>query len=388
MVTQRQKGIVGAAVSHTCPLCQAVFPSAQACAAHLHRRHSVINVLTRYTNGTVCLWCNTEHHSTDRLKYHLKTTPACVHGLRVVVGPQYEHGTGTKRSGPRTHRGLPPIRVAGPLNATPAQRAACLAGRVCTADEIDRELLQSVGTRDVYKWPPDCPQALAVDGHTASGEGDPAPALPELSAQAPPVAGTPRVLVRWFSLLPLSEVKEDDLHVPSPLWPGLFASAFACQFPAAWHRYWRTWSALHFQDPWTLDFHRAVRTAREASVPAPGLLDRGPPKPLLDFLAATVCLRLVCEQLRTHGMAWIRGVPSRAGVNLLRSLLPTASFHSIWTPVAQIFVVASVSCPPLLWQPELCALFSTSPQGRSPEVRALRSSFVYHTRSLNPGTAL
>ena len=232
VVTQRQKGIIGSVVPHTCPLCNAAFPSAQACAAHMHKRHSVINVLTRYTNGTVCLWCNTEHHSTDRLKYHLKTTPNCVHGLRVVVGQQYEHGTGTKRSGPRAHRGLPPIRIAGPLNATPAQRAACLEGRACTAAEIAQELLQSTGTRDVYQWPPDCPQALAVDGGPPIGESSPAPALPAASMQALPAAGAQHAPVRWVSLLPLSEVREDDLNVPSPFWPGLLHRRLPASFRA------------------------------------------------------------------------------------------------------------------------------------------------------------
>ena len=51
-----------------------------------------------------------------------------MHGLRVTVGEVYTCGSGTKRVGRRGHRGLPPLRLAGPLNATPAQRLASIEG--------------------------------------------------------------------------------------------------------------------------------------------------------------------------------------------------------------------------------------------------------------------
>ena len=158
------KSVIGPAIPHMCPLCRASFPSATACAAHLHKKHSVVNVLTQYTCGTVCKWCHTEHHSTDRLKYHLRTSPLCVHGLRVVVGPLYVPGTGTKRSGPRIHRGLPPLRMPGPVNATPAQRQASLEGRHCEERELRDELQRATGSEDVYRWPQDSRPAVADSG--------------------------------------------------------------------------------------------------------------------------------------------------------------------------------------------------------------------------------
>ena len=68
VVVPRQKAVLGAAAPLACPLCQRMMPSRHALAAHLHRKHSVVNVLTRYTAGTVCIWCHTDHQSTDRLK--------------------------------------------------------------------------------------------------------------------------------------------------------------------------------------------------------------------------------------------------------------------------------------------------------------------------------
>ena len=104
VVAPRQKRVIGPLQQMVCPVCRAVLPSHHAWAAHMHRKHSLVNHLTRYTAGTACLWCHTDHHSTDPLKYHLRVSPACVHGLRVTTGEVYERGTGTKRSGPRAHR--------------------------------------------------------------------------------------------------------------------------------------------------------------------------------------------------------------------------------------------------------------------------------------------
>ena len=136
ITSPRVTHFIGVAVPRTCCLCSSVLPSAQALAAHIHRKHSVVNCLTQFTCGTVCLWCNVEHHSTDRLKYHLRHASQCLHGLRIVVGSAYIYGSGTKRKGRRGHVGLPPVRVAGPINATPAQRRAALEGRICTEHEL------------------------------------------------------------------------------------------------------------------------------------------------------------------------------------------------------------------------------------------------------------
>ena len=155
VVTPRTHKVLGTREPQLCSLCGVTLPSRHALAAHIHRKHSVVNCLTQFTLGTVCLWCNVDHHSTDRLKYHLGRSLSCMHGLRVVVGPAYVYGSDTKRKGARGHRGLPPIRLAGPVNATPAQRLAAAEGRPYSEDELRRERLCALGVEDVYAWPSD-----------------------------------------------------------------------------------------------------------------------------------------------------------------------------------------------------------------------------------------
>ena len=122
-------------------------------------------------------------HSTDRLKYHLRTTPHCLHGLRVTVGEAYVYGSGTKRTGRRGHVGLPPVRMIGPQNATPAQRKASLEGRECTAQELRDELYAAAAVYDVHAWPGDLPDHL----------GDSAQAIESpLTAHRPQHADLPR----------------------------------------------------------------------------------------------------------------------------------------------------------------------------------------------------
>ena len=152
VATPRHRAVIGLALPQVCHVCGVTLPSKHALSAHIHRKHSVVSSYTRLTHGTVCLWCHTEQHSTDRLKYHLRTSTGCLHGLRVTVGEVYEYGTGTKRTGRRRHVGLPAIRLPGPVNATPAQRAAAAAGRPCTEDDLSRELLQATGTACVHEW--------------------------------------------------------------------------------------------------------------------------------------------------------------------------------------------------------------------------------------------
>ncbi|CAE7253370.1 unnamed protein product, partial [Symbiodinium sp. CCMP2592] len=195
--------VLGVPQPRVCGLCGLSFPSLHALAAHVHRKHSVVNSLTRYTNGTVCLWCHCDHHSTDRLKYHLKVTPACMHGLRVTVGQAYVYGTGTKRSGARGHRGLPATRLPGPINATPAQRAASLAEIPCTEDDLCQERQAIVGTHELYSWPEDpAPLAdvLPADTTDVSARGPGAPALTPVVSQ---LEGT----LHWFAIEALKAVQ-------------------------------------------------------------------------------------------------------------------------------------------------------------------------------------
>ena len=343
----RQKLVLGKPTALSCPLCQRPLPSRHALAAHLHRKHALVNVLTRYTDGTACLWCHTEHHSTDRLKYHLSRSASCVHGLRVVVGPVYTYGTGTKRTGVRHHRGLPPIRLPGPLNATAAQRRAALEGRQCTPEELHRELVHCTGATDVFSWPPLLPEA-ATDPVAVSLLLDSQPAPPDAASPTPHVYSPVCDGARWFSLVDLSVARACDWHTPSPLWERLLAEPFVLQWPATWHRYWRIWQAMHTLHPWSSSAFRAAHILRSAaSMPeAAGTSSSGPPAGLLDFLAATIAVRQICAALCSRGCVWISGVPSPVGRSLLRSLLPHASFHVLPTSSSPAFVVAHVNSPP------------------------------------------
>ncbi|CAE7876172.1 unnamed protein product [Symbiodinium microadriaticum] len=390
VVAPRQKKVLGPSQMHTCSLCGATLPSYHAWAAHMHRKHAIVNQLTRLTSGTACLWCHTEHHSTDRLKYHLKVSPACVHGLRVTVGEVYARGSGTKRSGPRAHRGLPPVRLIGPLNATPAQRAAALEGRTCSRSDLDHELFAATGATAVYEWPeaPSCAHMSTPPPCASTAAGSPSPSAPlsGLVSRRPgshtPCAHTQSG--RWFALHDCSAVRADDWQVPSPRWEGLLQGAFACQLPHSWHKYWRCWSAAVSHSPWSHDFYSRTKLLRLAHDASPQGSSTGPPAPMLDLLAATVALRTITHAMQHSGLLWIRGSPSRTGLSVLRSLLPEASFHSFWTPTTSLFVAAHpTGAPP--WRRALSDLFSVSPSGHSPCILQVRASLIYRTRSLDVG---
>ena len=379
VVTPRRRAVLGQLQSVACHLCGHTCPSKHALAAHLHRKHSVVNVLTRYTHGTACLWCHTEHHSTDRLKYHLGRSPSCMHGLRVVVGMVYVYGTGTKRSGTRLHRGLPPLRLIGPLNASPAQRLAAAQGRECTQDELQHELRLATGSNDVYLWP-DSPHTAALGPDGLSVPSTQAPSADAMPCPASCPAFEPG---RWFSLVDQSDVAHQDWRTPSSLWSGLLSGDFVCQFPGSWHRYWKLWHAMHFQDAWSFQAFRDAALLRRISIVTPGCSPEAcqPPSGLLDFLAATVVFRTVCQALLSRGTAWLVGAPSRLGLVLLRSLLPDAAFHTLSVGSSRLFVVDHSCSPSPVWRSGLSALFSSSSSVHAPKVLALRSSFVYHTRS-------
>ena len=303
-----------------------------------------------------------------------------MHGLRVVVGAVYVYGTGTKRSGTRLHRGLPPLRLVGPLNASPAQRLAAAQGRECSPEELQRELLLATGSADVYRWP-DSPHATASGPSGMSVPPSPVPgSVAPWAAEAPsPTAG------RWFSLIDQSDVASHDCRTPSPLWSGLLSGDFTCQFPASWHRYWKLWHSMHFHAAWSFQAFRDAALLRRISVATPGRSGAAchPPSGLLDFLAATVAFRTVCHALLSRGVAWLVGVPSRFGLLLLRSLLPGAAFHIHSVGSVRLFVVDHGCSPSPVWRSGLSALFSHSSPALAPKVLALRSSFVYHTRSLS-----
>ena len=369
--TPRSKKVIGVAGHYSCTLCAAVLPSQQALAAHTHRKHSVVNVLTRFTCGTVCIWCHTEHFSTDRLKYHLRRSSECLHGLRVTVGECYSYGTGSRRTGLRGHRGFPPIRLPGPINATPAQRAASLRGRQATPEELSQELFHVTGSRLASQWPSaEPPPSLDVR---------PSPSVVCCSrepSQADPTTSRPS----WRCFC-------DDLgthcHLPSPFWPGLARCVVFWGLPAAWHRYWTLWSAAeHFDKPF--DFRarhaqRPIRAAADAQVTNSGC------QVLVMLAAATVTFKHICSLVVHSGMLWIPGVPCASGLSLLRRLLPDAVFHVFPTAHGRIFVAAHRDCAVSSWRASLPAVVDAAVSPVLSDGLFLQPSLVYRSGSLGTG---
>ncbi|CAE7836107.1 unnamed protein product [Symbiodinium sp. CCMP2592] len=379
----RMRKVLGPSVQAICPLCRAALPSAQALAAHVHRKHSVVNWLTRYTHGTACLWCHHEMHSTDRLKYHLRTNPSCVHGLRVTVGEVYEYGIGTRRGGPRGHRGVPAIRLPGPLNATPAQRRAAEAGRACSVAELATELRQVVGAAHVYDWPPLPEPLVQLADHRMQAphvEQLPVPPISQPSEVISSALGpaAPQSL-RWRCVHDYDETPT-NWAVPSMLWSAKDVGHTVWQLPRTWHRYWNCWKAASSLHPWDEAAKgplRALRGAASHHTPCA----RDPPLPLLCLLAATVSFRHICARVRLGGALWLWGLPSATGTAVLRALLPSAVFSRLCLSGRTVFV-AHHPCCPRVWQPALAALCAPVPGGPSPAVLPVGASLIFRSESL------
>ncbi|CAE7196401.1 unnamed protein product [Symbiodinium microadriaticum] len=285
-------------------------------------------------------------------------------------------------------------RVLTATSATAAQRAAALEGRLCSQTELDQELFAATGVSDVYQWAGACPvpAAQAPFPPAADASAD-ASVVSPLDPLCPSLHHLPSPLTcpiqaapcgRWFALHDCSAVRSDNWQVPSPRWEGLLRDDFACQLPSSWHRYWRCWHAAIVCRPWSSEFYRHTKLLHSASAAPPQGAGTGPPEQLLDLLAATVSLRIVADAVRRSGLLWIRGSPSRAGLTVVRSLLPAASFHFLWTPVDTLFVVAHPTCAPP-WRRALSDLFSVSPVGRSPRILQVRATVIYRTRSQDVG---
>ena len=369
----RSKKILGAPGCFLCALCSQTFPSRHALAAHIHRRHSVVNSLTLYTAGTICLWCHVDHHSTDRLKYHLKHSHRCMHGLRVTVGQAYTYGSGTKRKGAQGHRGLPPTPLPGPVNATPAQRLAALESREATSHELQAELFRATGVTDVYAWPANPPTEVLSDTHhddVVTGLAYAASTVPV----EPPERFACRLLVDAFA--------ESSGAFPSPFWPGLANETVCWGLPSGWHRWWRLWlSADTVTDPWSFLARAAQRPLR----PAPGSGMAHHSTFLQKLCANTIAFRQICLQVQHKGLLWIHGVPSTAGLALLRRVLPRASFRTVQSDAGVIFVAAHSQD---FVSKALASLISVSMrEPRAPPCTVsgglfLQPPLVYRTRSL------
>ncbi|CAE7446089.1 unnamed protein product [Symbiodinium sp. CCMP2592] len=343
VTVQKTSRVLGRRNPCTCRLCGQCLPSAHALAAHIHRKHSVVNCLTQYTCGTVCLWCHADQHSTDRLKYHLKTSPACLHGLRVVVGPAYIYGTGTKRKGPRCHRGLPATRLPGPINATPAQRAAAEQARECTEDELRLERLLHLGVTEVDDWPDN-----ALDHFDQGASGSlPAPGtdVRPNDAHAPLACAAS---LHATSLRCCFVIEAEQLapilpsvvgRVVSPRWPEMVRQPALWRLPTVWHRLWKLWTSVHSFHPWDFEARSGFKSLRVALDATEGPTD-GPPIALRALLSATVMFRLICKHVQMGAAVWICGRPSSLGTRLWRDLLPDAVFTSVSLSEGQVFLAA------------------------------------------------
>ena len=391
VVQPRAKLVLGDPGEFRCHMCSACLPSGHALAAHIHRKHSVVNCLTRYTNGTVCLWCHVDMHSTDRLKYHLRTTPGCLHGLRVTVGEAYVYGSGTKRSGRRGHVGLPPTRMIGPQNATPAQRVAALQNRACTQQELTQELFAAAAVYDVYQWPVTGPSEGESPRGPASQRGSSTTAdINHLhSAQvnrrrdADLHTDSPLSFYTIVTHSQATAVDRDGVSIVSPLWGGLRRRAIAWRLPREWHCYWRLWLALHANQPWDHRHKAAFAPLRKAyggGQPASSETSaQGPTSQLQDLLAATVTFRQICACVQQRGMLWMPGRPSSYGVALLKALLPEAVFRTLSFPTGVVFTAAHPRCTAESWLPHVTSICAFT-SGRVQTV-ALRAHFVYRTQS-------
>ena len=364
--------ILGTPGTFVCPLCQQSLPSQHALAAHTHRRHSVVNRLTLFTDGTTCLWCHTNHHSTDRLTYHLRTTPNCLHGLRVTVGHAYTYGSGTKRSGARGHRGLPPTRLPGPLNATPAQRAAAAEGRAADEQELQRELQAAAGVSNVFSWPELSQEPGRLAPELARTLGNMHSGLPSSAIEETP---TGELLSFWR----IADAFSPNVSsLPSPYWPGLSRQQVCWGLPPEWHRWWNLWLAADsVPNPWSAHARRAQKPLR----PRPTESIAQHCAALRRLAANTVAFRQICTQVTRSGMLWIPGVPSSAGRILLRRVLPRAIFSTVQPAGQPIFVAAASEA---IARVGCAALFSSASDGTRPCTGlALQPLPVYRTRSLD-----
>ena len=376
--TPRRRQVVGQETTLRCPLCTAILPSKHALAAHCHRKHTIVNHLTKFTAGTVCLWCLTDHFSTDRLKYHLRTSRACIRGLRVVVGESYEYGSGTKRSGSRPHRGLPPQRRQGPLNATPLQRASALVGRIPSEDELHAEFQHIVGADDEYSWPPlQSADATSSQVLPAPGPGAHIIAAVHVPGDHTSLGSQQPVWRRFAAACPQSR------QFPSPHWHGLAAELLCLGLPQQWHRFWSLWHSAEFSAAsWSWHNRRAQRLLR---VCQDALARSASPLPTLpsldDLLAATITFLRACQLVLRQGLIWIPGVPSTVGLQLFRRLLPTARFHFVSSGAGRLFVASHPQLDVRLWHSRLSGaqphhLYNDEPLGRF-----LQPAVIYHPRS-------
>ncbi|CAE7614627.1 unnamed protein product [Symbiodinium sp. CCMP2592] len=219
-----QTGTIGQSNPVQCPMCGWIGRTAQALAAHRHRKHGTLARATELCNGTTCSWCLRDFHSSDRLKYHIVTSAGCRLPLEISVGAHHQYGSGTKRRGPQQHRRLPPIQLCGPRNATPAERLALDNDQPWDAAALLVEWEEAQASLEAEEPP-----------HTVAAESEAAtaPCLPA-SASALAIA---QLAGRSFFF-------QDQGLAPSPLWSGLRRGAAGWWLPHIWQNIARFWQAM------------------------------------------------------------------------------------------------------------------------------------------------
>ena len=184
-----------------------------------------------------------------------------------MVGPVYTYGSGTKRSGKKGHLRAPVYRLAGPINATPAQRRASLDGRACSQDELDEELQRlapgpgfATSARSTAVIPRPCPSAS-----TPHSEQPREPTVP--SQHALPDGLSPNLDARIWSWGAFAEYAcSEDVLVPSLRW-GAAQPARVWAVPVEWHRCLRVFNQLSLNEPWSSATWRATAFLRNEAAP-------------------------------------------------------------------------------------------------------------------------
>ena len=326
------RGTIGKALPCTCEDCGAVLPSRHALAAHMHRMHGRVALLTQYTLGPVCLWCLTDFHNTDRLKYHLLHSPACEHGLRCVVGPVYEYGSGSKRTGKKGHPRVPLCRIAGPLNASPAQRLAALEGRECSEQELLEELgrlspgpsfSSSARSTNVIPRPQqEAPPSSAAIPSPVPPQGASCDAL----RPAPPLS---TAFSEWRVFA--EHAHPDDWIIPSISWH-LAQPLCIWVMPVSWLRCLKLFQVISTGQPWSQAMWRHSSFLRREAAPHSSSRRHSSFESTSQvrrlFLCRLVTFRLLLQQVERGAAIWCSEPLSRAWESLFRQCAPSISFVS------------------------------------------------------------
>ena len=99
---------------HQCNLCEAKFATYKALSVHMYKQHQQHARERQYMEGTVCLSCLKEFHSTQRLRQHLQWKPdGCLRHLQETLWP-FPHNDVPIKEMLRTAHRVPTFRLEGP----------------------------------------------------------------------------------------------------------------------------------------------------------------------------------------------------------------------------------------------------------------------------------